>query len=204
MGSCTNHFNPSSSGSAGPSSFSPTSSLEPEPLLCLPRLTPPRPRGLLRSPSRCVPRGMLAGPFPGGGSLWLVPGPLATSPSGQELGCGQLCVPHKAFAEDLLCARPGDSHSRCPHPAWSLPSSRPIQPMPFAATCPCGWQWAPSAQQVTNPVLEIHLYNLAVSGNSTFPFHSFPWAKSLGIFFDSSRPLALLSLPFSLPPPPSP
>lgn len=93
-------------------------------------------------------------------------------------------------------------HSRHPHPAWSLPSSRPIQPMPFAATCPCGWQWAPSAQQVTNPVLEIHLYNLAVSGNSTFPFHSFPWAKSLGIFFDSSRPLARLSLPFSLPPPP--
>lgn len=132
MGSCTNHFNPSSSGSAGPSSFSPTSSLEPEPLLCLPRLTPPWPRGLLRSPSRCVPRGMLAGPFPGGGSLWLVPGPLAISPSGQELGCGQLRVPHKAFAEDLLRARPGGLPQQAPTPSLVSPK---LQAHPADAFC---------------------------------------------------------------------
>lgn len=185
MGSCTNHFNPSSSGSAGPSSFSPTSSLEPEPLLCLPRLTPPWPRGLLRSPSRCVPRGMLAGPFPGGGSLWLVPGPLATSPSGQELGCGQLRVPHKAFAEDLLCARPGDStagthtqpglsqapgpSSRClllPHvplggSGLRQPSRSPTQFLKFISTT--------LLSQVTAPSLSTHFLGPKALGSSLTP-----------------------------------
>lgn len=145
MGSCTIHLTPGPLAPLGlpplvphliPKARGPAFS-ECPPHLCLPRFLcqlgqeafPDHPPAMLSE--ECW-RGPLCPPQDAALRGWPA-GPWSTLPTGQELCYGQLCVPHKALTDDLLCARRGDSYGRCPHPAWSsLPNSRPVQPMPFA------------------------------------------------------------------------